>query len=39
MVIILDIGRRANGNGPILGNEDRGANSPGKPAIEAPVAH
>src|SRR5690348_8389996 len=36
---ILDIGRRANGTGPILGNEDRGANSPGEPAIEAPVAH
>jgi hypothetical protein len=39
MVNILDIGRRAKGTGPILGNEDRGANSPGEPAIEAPVAH
>src|SRR6185437_4393375 len=39
MGIILDISRRANGRGPILGGEDRGANSPVEPAIEAPVAH
>src|SRR5690348_16754384 len=39
MDVILDLGRRANGKGPILGNEDRDANSPDEPAIEAPVAH
>jgi hypothetical protein len=39
MDVILDLGRRAKGTGPILGNEDRGANSPDEPGIEAPVAH
>ncbi len=39
MDVILDLGRRANRMGPILGNEDRDANSPGEPGIKAPVAH
>ena len=36
---ILDLGRRAKRTSPILGREDRGANSPGEPGIEVPVAH
>jgi hypothetical protein len=35
----LDLGGKANGRSPILVAEDRDANSPQKPAIEALIAH
>jgi hypothetical protein len=39
MAIVLDLGRRANCASPILVGEDRDANSPDEPGIEAALAH